>query len=50
MKQSVITRSPLPRGVSQRDVGNMAAFLASDDAASITGQTLYVDGGFSTVL
>lgn len=29
------------------DVADMAAFLLGDTSASITGQTLYVDGGFS---
>jgi enoyl-[acyl-carrier-protein] reductase (NADH) len=27
------------------DVAGAVAFLASDDAAYITGQTIYVDGG-----
>ena len=31
------------------DVGNAAAFLCSDLANGITGEILYVDGGFSTV-
>jgi enoyl-[acyl-carrier protein] reductase I len=31
------------------DVGNTAAFLCSDLAAGITGQTLYVDSGFNIV-
>ena len=31
------------------DVGNAAAFLGSDLAGGITGEILYVDGGFNTV-
>jgi enoyl-[acyl-carrier protein] reductase I len=31
------------------DVGNAAAFLCSDLAAGISGEVLYVDGGFRTV-
>jgi len=31
------------------DVGNAAAFLCSDLANGITGEILYVDGGFNTV-
>ena len=38
--------SPLRRPITQEDVGNVAAFLASDAAALITGETIYVDGGY----
>jgi enoyl-[acyl-carrier protein] reductase I len=41
--------APLRRNVTQEDVGNAAAFLCSDLAAGITGEILYVDGGFNTV-
>jgi enoyl-[acyl-carrier protein] reductase I len=41
--------APLRRNVSLEDVGNAAAFLCSDLAAGITGEILYVDGGYSTV-
>ncbi len=41
--------SPLRRNVSIEDVGNTAAFLGSDLAAGITGQTIYVDAGYSIV-
>lgn len=41
--------SPIQRNVTQDDVGNAAAFLCSDLAAGITGEVLYVDGGYSTV-
>jgi enoyl-[acyl-carrier protein] reductase I len=41
--------APLRRNVTLEDVGNAAAFLCSDLAAGITGDILYVDGGFSTV-
>jgi enoyl-[acyl-carrier protein] reductase I len=40
--------APLPlAGID--DVGALAAFLASDGARAITGQTCYVDGGYSIV-
>jgi len=42
--------SPLGRNVTIEDVGNAAAFLLSDLAAAITGEVLYVDGGFSHVV
>jgi Short-chain alcohol dehydrogenase of unknown specificity len=38
-------RSPLRRVVSAEDIAAAAAFLASDEAASITGVTLKVDAG-----
>jgi enoyl-[acyl-carrier protein] reductase I len=41
--------APLRRNVTLEDVGNAATFLCSDMAAGITGETLYVDGGFSNV-
>lgn len=36
---------PLGRVQSAEDVGKAVVFLASDDAANITGQCLHVDGG-----
>jgi enoyl-[acyl-carrier protein] reductase I len=49
MLSRVAQVAPLRRNVTQEDVGNAAAFLCSDLAAGITGEILYVDGGFSTV-
>lgn len=40
-------RAPLHRNTTQSEVGATAAFLASDLASGITGQTLYVDSGFN---
>jgi NAD(P)-dependent dehydrogenase (short-subunit alcohol dehydrogenase family) len=40
--------TPLPRECTVEDVGNMAAFLASDEAGFVNGQTIAVDGGIST--
>lgn len=39
-------RSALNRNVSIEEVGNTAAFLASDMASGITGENIYVDAGF----
>ena len=42
----VISSVPLGRlGDPETDIGRAAVFLASDDAAYMTGQTLWVDGG-----
>ena len=38
--------APLKRTVTQIEVGNTAAFLASDLASGITGQVIYVDAGY----
>ena len=39
--------APMRRLVNQDDVGNLATFLASDLARNITGQTIFVDSGYS---
>jgi enoyl-[acyl-carrier protein] reductase I len=41
--------APMRKNVTLENVGNAAAFLCSDLAAGVTGEVLYVDGGFSTV-
>jgi enoyl-[acyl-carrier protein] reductase I len=41
------SRSPLGRNVTTEEVGNAAAFLASNLASGITGEILYVDAGFN---
>ena len=38
--------NPIGRNVTIEDVGNTAAFLSSDLASGITGETIYVDGGY----
>lgn len=40
-------RAPLHKLVSIDDVGSLAAYLVSDVSKSITGGTIYVDGGFN---
>jgi enoyl-[acyl-carrier protein] reductase I len=39
--------APLGRSCSLSELGATGVFLACEGAASITGQTLYVDGGYS---
>lgn len=41
--------APLGRSVTIDEVGNVGAFLCSDLASGMTGEIVYVDGGFSTV-
>jgi enoyl-[acyl-carrier protein] reductase I len=40
------TRAPLKRNILPDELGATGVFLASDGAAAITGQTLYVDSGY----
>ncbi len=49
MLTQVASVAPMRRNVTQDDVGNAAAFLCSDLAAGVTGEVLYVDGGYSHV-
>jgi enoyl-[acyl-carrier protein] reductase I len=49
MLGNVARNAPLRRNVTTEDVGKAAMFLCSDLASGITGEILYVDGGFSTV-
>ncbi len=46
LRDRLAARTPLGRiGDAVLDIGAAAAFLASDDASYVTGQTLIVDGG-----
>ncbi|MCC7197949.1 MAG: enoyl-ACP reductase [Gammaproteobacteria bacterium] len=49
MLHHVEQASPMRKNVTLEDVGNAAAFLCSDLALGITGEVLYVDGGYSHV-
>jgi enoyl-[acyl-carrier protein] reductase I len=49
MKNAALTKAPLERTATASEVGAAAAFLASDSALSITGQTIYLDGGLSAL-
>jgi 3-oxoacyl-[acyl-carrier protein] reductase len=44
---ATIENTPLRRLGTPEDVADVVAFLASDGARFITGQTVYVDGGIS---
>ena len=45
--EQVTSHIPIPRPGTADEMAGVACFLASDDAAYITGQTLYVDGGLT---
>lgn len=42
-------QAPIRRNVSIEDIGNVAAFLCSNLSSGITGEVIYVDGGFNIV-
>jgi enoyl-[acyl-carrier protein] reductase I len=44
------SHAPLRRNVTIEEVGNTAAFMLSDLSSGITGDIIYVDGGFSHVM
>jgi glucose 1-dehydrogenase len=46
-REQVENHIPMARAGTADEMGGVACFLASDDAAYITGQTIFVDGGLT---
>jgi 3-oxoacyl-[acyl-carrier protein] reductase len=46
LKEMIIAQTPLKRIATPEDISGPVMFLASDWSQFMTGQTLYVDGGF----
>jgi glucose 1-dehydrogenase len=46
-REMVESHIPMRRAGTADEMGSVACFLASDDAAYITGQTIFVDGGLT---
>lgn len=44
-RRRILMRTPLGRIGQPAEIASIAAFLASDDASYITGETIYADGG-----
>ena len=44
-RRMILSRTPLGRAGEPAEIAAIAAFLASDDASYITGETIYADGG-----
>ena len=49
MMDHVENNAPLRRNVTIDEVGNTVAFLCSDLASGITGEIVYVDGGYNII-
>jgi enoyl-[acyl-carrier protein] reductase I len=47
MLRYVGERAPLGRNITREDVGKTALYLLSDLSSGVTGETLYVDGGYN---
>ena len=47
MLHHVEETAPMRRNVTPKEVGNVAAFLCSDLASGVTGETTYVDSGYN---
>jgi len=45
VREAMLKQIPLARFGETKDVAKTVLFLASDDAAYITGQTIHVNGG-----
>jgi glucose 1-dehydrogenase len=46
-REQVESHIPMARAGTAEEMGSVACFLSSDDAAYITGQTIFVDGGLT---
>ena len=44
-----LARIPLNRPAEPREIANVIAFLASDEATYVTGAAWYADGGLSAI-
>ena len=44
-RHTILSRTPMGRCGDPDEIASIAAFLASDDASYMTGQTIYADGG-----
>jgi NAD(P)-dependent dehydrogenase (short-subunit alcohol dehydrogenase family) len=47
LKRSVLAQISLGRWGHVREIGTVVAFMASDEASYLTGQSLHVDGGLA---
>lgn len=48
-KESILTRVPMKRLGTLEEIASAAVYLASDEAAYVTGQTIHVNGGMAMI-
>lgn len=48
LMEEAASKAPLHQLVTLEQIGEMAAFLVSDNAKQVTGQTIYIDAGYNT--
>jgi 3-oxoacyl-[acyl-carrier protein] reductase len=48
-KETILTRIPAGRMGSPQDIAAAVAYLASDEAGYVTGQTIHVNGGMAMI-
>ncbi|MBT7614264.1 MAG: SDR family oxidoreductase, partial [Rhodospirillaceae bacterium] len=49
VKENLLGRIPVRRLGSSQDIAAAVAYLASDEAAYVTGQTVHVNGGMAMI-
>src|SRR5512141_1430213 len=49
MYREFVNAAPLRANITPEDVGKTALYLASDLSSAVTGEVIYVDGGFSVM-
>ena len=46
-RRTIVAKQPVPKATQPSALGDLAVFLCSDAAATITGASLPVDGGWT---
>src|SRR6185503_5348088 len=48
-REAIMARVPMARLGTPQDIASAAVYLASDEAAYVTGQTIHVNGGMAMI-
>eukprot|EP00566_Odontella_aurita_P026613 CAMPEP_0113528886 /NCGR_PEP_ID=MMETSP0015_2-20120614/2088_1 /TAXON_ID=2838 /ORGANISM="Odontella" /LENGTH=180 /DNA_ID=CAMNT_0000427457 /DNA_START=334 /DNA_END=876 /DNA_ORIENTATION=+ /assembly_acc=CAM_ASM_000160 len=49
MRNDAAERSMLQRNIEAQEVAEVVSFLAGEQSSGVTGQTIFVDGGYSSI-